>query len=134
MLVTDTFYSTVMQTLADLVRAARARKKLTQEELAERMGVERNWLASVETGRIELPSPDRFELMERHLGITREDMLRAAGYLGPARESDLFAEITRIAALDNLTDRMDALRDLPPQVFDVIEAMALAMVRQSLTR
>ena len=39
MLVADTFYSTVMQTLADLVRAARARKKLTQEELAERMGV-----------------------------------------------------------------------------------------------
>lgn len=133
-LATPTFYSSVMRTLAELVRDARARKKMTQEEMADHMGVERNWLAAVETGRIELPSPDRFELLERHLGVTREEMLRAAGYLGPEREADLFAVISRIAALDDLTDRIAALRSLPPPVFAVIEAMALAMVRQSLGR
>lgn len=132
MLARRTFYSTFMQTLAELVRDARNRNKWTQEELAERMGVERNWIAALETSRIELPSPDRFELLERHLGVTREEMLRAAGYLGPAREADLFAEISRIAAIDDLSDRMAELRRLPSQVFDVIEAMALAMVRQSL--
>lgn len=133
-LVRDTFYSNVMQTLAEMIRDARNRNKWTQEELAERMGVERNWIAALETGRIELPSIDRFELLEQHLGVTREEMLRAAGYLGPAREADLFAEIARIAAIDDLVDRMAELRRLPPQVFDVIEAMALAMVRQSLER
>lgn len=128
----QTIYDSAMQTLGDLVREARQRKHLSQEGAAERMGVERNWLAQLETNRIELPGPARFELIERHLGVTREEMLRAAGYLGPARDGDLYGEISRIAALDDLGDRMAALRRLPPAVFRVIEAMALALVRQSL--
>lgn len=131
-LAAQTSYACLMSTLAELVKEARQRKKLSQEQAAELMGVDRNWLAQLETDRIDLPSPDRFELLERYLGVTREEMLRAAGYLGPAREADLFAEIARIAAIDDLTDRMAELRRLPSQVFDVIEAMALAMVRQSL--
>lgn len=130
-----TFYSIRMDTLGDLVRAARTRNKWTQEELAERMGVDRNWIAGVETDRIQLPSPDRIELIEQHLGITRQEMLRAAGYLGPSTDADqLFAEISRIAALDSLSDRVAALRRLPPPVYALVEAMAVSLVLKSVGR
>lgn len=130
MLVPQTSYASLMRTLADLVRQARVGKKWSQETAAEHIGVERNWIAQLETERIDLPSRERLELLERHLGISREEMLRAAGYLGPAAKVDLMAEFRRISVIADLEDQMQALEALPPDVFVALEAMAHRILRQ----
>lgn len=131
MLATRTLYVRRMRSLGDLVSEARARKGWTQEEAAERLGVKRNWLAQLETDRIDLPGPEYLEILERHYGVSREEMLRAAGYLGPPLAYDLLGEMRRIAAIDDLEERIEALRQLPPEVFLVIEAAAHGLLRRS---
>ncbi len=121
-----------MASLGEVVREARLRKKWSQEVAAERMGVDRNWLAQLETDRIDLPKPERFELLERHLGISREEMLRAAGYLGPATDIELMSEFRRVATIEDLEQQMEALEALPNEVFVALEAMAHRLLRERL--
>ena len=131
MLALQTPYFGAMTTIAQLVREARARKKWTQEYAAERMGVKRNWIAQIETDGIDLPRPEMLALIERHLGVSREEMLRAAGYLGPSLEINLMDEFMRIAAIDDLEDQIAELQRLPPAVYASVEAMAHLILRRT---
>jgi transcriptional regulator with XRE-family HTH domain len=130
---TLTFYDQRMKTtLGRLVRDARAELKLTQEEAAERMGVERNWLAQIETDRVSLPSPEKLAVLERYLGLSREAMLRAAGYLGPAMGDDIVTVFRRVALTADLEDKIRLIESLPVEVQAALEVFAAQLVRERL--
>jgi transcriptional regulator with XRE-family HTH domain len=130
---TLTFYDQRMKTtLGRLVRDARAELKLTQEEAAERMGVERNWLAQIETDRVSLPSPEKLAVLERYLGLSREAMLRAAGYLGPAMGDDIVTVFRRVVLTADLEDKIRLIESLPVEVQAALEVFAAQLVRERL--
>lgn len=120
-----------MRTLATLVQEARARRGWTQEEAAEAMDVSRGWIGQLETGLIKRPRPPFRKKLEEHLGITREDMARAVGEIGPAQTIDMWNEIRRIAAISEPEDQEEELRGLPPEVLRVLEGLAVNLVRRT---
>ncbi len=66
--------------LARLVRANRERLRLTQGELAERVGVSRSAISELEAGRIEQPRAAVFARLGKALGVPAAALLAAAGY------------------------------------------------------
>lgn len=121
----------IMNALGQLIRNARESKDLSQEELAELLGVSKGWVGQVETGRINRPRAQYLALLEQHLGISRDDMARAMGMIGPEVTLDVQAEVRRLREIDDPKVRAAALRALSPDLFQVMEAMALDMVRQT---
>lgn len=120
-----------MNALGQLIRNARESKDLSQEELAELLGVSKGWVGQVETGRINRPRAQYLALLEQHLGISRDDMARAMGMIGPEVTLDVQAEVRRLREIDDPKVRAAALRALSHDLFQVMEAMALDMVRQT---
>jgi len=118
-----------MDTLAQVVKRAREKKGWSQEELAERLGVSKGWVGQVETGRIDRPRPRYLALLEQHLGVSRDELARGMDMLGPAATGDVLVEIRRIRAIDDPVQRAQALRELPPDLYEMIEWLALDMVR-----
>lgn len=117
--------------LAQLIREARLAKEWSQADLATHMGVSRGYIGQLETGKIGLPRQQQREQLERLLGISQEQMLRAAGQLSPTESIDIMAELRRIRAMANPDDRVRALKALPPEVVQSIEDLAVDAVRQS---
>ncbi len=115
-----------------LIKQAREDRRMTQERLAELLNVNRGYIGQIEAGTIKFPGPQRLELLEEHLGISREEMLRAAGRLGPAPQIDIMAELRRINAIDDPDTRVQALEDLPEDVQEVIRRLSLDFVRQAI--
>jgi transcriptional regulator with XRE-family HTH domain len=62
------------------VRANRERLRLTQSELAERVGVSRSAISEIEAGRIEQPRAAVFARLGKALGVPAAALLAAAGY------------------------------------------------------
>lgn len=108
--------------LGRLVREQRARLRLTQAELAERVGVSRSAISELEAGRIEQPRASVFARLAAALGLPAAALLAAAGY--PATEvllevetdelAVLAASLARIAGSERawLRTRLIELRDL----------------------
>jgi transcriptional regulator with XRE-family HTH domain len=101
----------------------RERLRLTQGELAQRVGVSRSAISELEAGRIEQPRAAVFARLGKALGIPAAALLAAAGY--PAEsEVMLGLEVDEIALLagslanlagnerDWLRARLLELRDL----------------------
>src|SRR6266850_6340254 len=66
--------------LGQLVREQRARLRLTQSELAARVGVSRSAISELEAGRIEQPRASVFARLASALGLPAAALLAAAGY------------------------------------------------------
>ena len=66
--------------LAGLVRARRERLHLTQQELAQRIGVSRSEISEIEAGRIQHPRPGVFARLGKVLGVPGAALLAAVGY------------------------------------------------------
>lgn len=115
-----------------LIKRAREEQGLTQEQLAERLNTNRGYIGQLETGSIKLPGPKRMALLERYLGVSRDQMLRAAGRLGPADSIDLAAELRRIRAIEDPETRAQALEDLPDDIQESIRLLSLDYVRQAI--
>lgn len=120
-----------MNSLAELIQNRRNAKGWTQDDLAEAMGVSRGYIGQIETGLIRRPRPRFRDLFEKTLGISREEWLRATDGLASSPPADVMAEIRRIAQIRDLEDQVAELRQLPPEVVDVLEALALGLVRQT---
>lgn len=119
---------------ADLIREARIKKGWTQDQLAEAMDVSRGYIGQVETGLVRHPREKYLRLFEKHLNLTREQLLRAGGLLGAESKYDVMAEVRRIAAIDNLDQQEAELRQLPPELVQLMENMALQHVRRAFRR
>jgi transcriptional regulator with XRE-family HTH domain len=79
------------------VRANRERLRLTQGELAEKVGVSRSAISELEAGRIEQPRAAVFARLAKALGLPAAALLAAAGY--PAEEVLMGLEADEIGLL-----------------------------------
>jgi transcriptional regulator with XRE-family HTH domain len=120
-----------MNTLAHIVKQAREAKGWSQEELAEKIGVSKGWVGQVETGRIDRPRPKYLTLLEDHLGISRDELARGMNMIGPAATGDVLVELGRIRQIADSKERAAALRGLPRDLYEMIEWLALDMVRRT---
>lgn len=118
--------------LAQLIIEGRQAQRWSQTELAEKMGVDRAYIAQLETGRINLPRVDRMKKLEQLLGISRSEMLQAAGRMDKDTTMDVRAALQRIKAMPDLNDRIIALKNLPPDIQDAIQVLAMDMMRQAI--
>jgi transcriptional regulator with XRE-family HTH domain len=110
-------------TLGRLVRTNRERLRLTQGQLAERVGVSRSAISELEAGRIKQPRAAVFARLGTALGVPAAVLLAAAGYPAESEivmglEGDeisvLAASIMQLAGGDRvwLRARLMDLRDL----------------------
>lgn len=65
-----------------LIRAARLRRGWQQQELADRIGVDRGYISTIENGKRNWPQSYVRPLSD-HLGIDEVDMAVAAGLISP---------------------------------------------------
>jgi len=72
-----------LRTLGRNVRRIRDARRYTQDELGERAGTTRNYIASLETGRIKVPSAWKLHDIARALDVTMETLLGAPGLSAP---------------------------------------------------
>lgn len=100
-----------MATLGDMVREARERKGLTQEDLEELAGVSQTHISQIETGKTKMPTIPMIERLAGVLELDTNAMKVLAGYpvvyLDAHNNVVPFPEIIkrRIAEnSDNLTD------------------------------
>lgn len=66
--------------LAGIVRARRQDLHLTQQQLAERVGVSRSEISEIEAGRVRHPRAGVFASLGRVLGLPAAALLAAVGY------------------------------------------------------
>jgi transcriptional regulator with XRE-family HTH domain len=85
-------------TLADLVAERRNALGYTMRGLAARVGVSSAYIAHIEHGRIETPSPHVLAALSRELHVSETALLRAIGYLQPQESSGDTIEPTRSLA------------------------------------
>jgi transcriptional regulator with XRE-family HTH domain len=109
-------YSLPMQELADLVRDARKRRGLTQEQLAEAIDRSYSWVGMLETGKVDRLKPRVLRRISEVLQVPREDFLRATGELDEPAEEDLATLLLRLDALPTPEERRAAFRELPVPV------------------
>ena len=68
------------KSFGQIVREARAKKGLSQKELAARAGVHHSYISKIESGR-ELPSQEKVGELANALGVEKLSFELAAGYL-----------------------------------------------------
>lgn len=71
-----------MSTVGKKVASARIKAKLTQQGLADRAGLKRSWVVSLETGRMATPSAAKLERVARELGLNYRELLALTNQLG----------------------------------------------------
>jgi len=65
------------------LRELRLAKDLTHAQVGEAAGISRSYVSRLESGEVGLPSRDVLRRLAAVLGTSRDDLLRAAGYLEP---------------------------------------------------
>ena len=82
---------TVGSLLGEWVRKARLAQGLSQRQLADQSGLSRSYVCDIERGRGAEPSLATLDKLSMALGISRSDLMQAAGLIDKAlvpRESD----------------------------------------------
>lgn len=111
-----------MATLSGRVKAGRRKARLTQEVLAQRVGMTRQWVAAVETDRIAQPRPAQLRSLAEELGLDYSELLAMTNQLGevsnpaPTTGSDaqtitesVRAETAAVQALTQAVQRQNEL-------------------------
>lgn len=78
--------------LGDKIRELREERGWSQNELAICSGLNRSYIAHMETNRINNPSGDTFIKLSRAFNIHPEELYQAAGYIKEARIPNRFDE------------------------------------------
>lgn len=68
---------------AALVVRARRGRELSQQDVADRIGMSRSWIAAVETGQQARPDPEALERLVTLLGIDRDKLPERPSYVRP---------------------------------------------------
>ena len=102
-------------TLGDWIRVSRMQQSMSQRELADRSGLSRSYLCDIERGRGAQPSVQTLDKLAAALGVSRMDLLRAAGIIEPSPGQERSDRERRFAAL---------FRDLTPKGKDAVERFA----------
>lgn len=102
-------------TLGDWIRVSRMQQSMSQRELADRSGLSRSYLCDIERGRGAQPSVQTLDKLAAALGVSRMELLRAAGIIEPNPGQERSDRERRFAAL---------FRDLSPKGKDAVERFA----------
>ncbi len=102
-------------TLGDWIRVSRMQQSMSQRELADRSGLSRSYLCDIERGRGAQPSVTTLDKLAAALGVSRMELLRAAGIIEPNPGQERSDRERRFAAL---------FRDLSPKGKDAVERFA----------
>lgn len=79
------YYISTMNKLGEQIRRLRKERDWTQRGLAKRSGIDRGYLASIETGKVANPSATIFLALARAFNIHPEELYQAAGYIKEAK-------------------------------------------------
>ena len=66
------------------LRNLRKERRMTQQQLADAVGIDFTYLSKVENGRVAPPSEDTIREIARELQIDSEDLVLCAGKVDPA--------------------------------------------------
>ncbi len=80
--------------LRDIVRDARHRRGLTQESLAELVGMSQRWVSAMETGDIDMPRSDTMQRLSNTLDIPIADLYVAGRWAQTREEARRIAEVS----------------------------------------
>lgn len=120
-------YSLHMASLAEVVKNARKRRRLTQEALADAVGKSVSWVGMLETEKLDRPKNTELHSLSRALQVPVEDLLVAMGQLEePAEDPALLLQ--RIAALPTAEERLGAVEALPEPVFRALAILSNDLV------
>lgn len=125
-----------MSTFSENLLALRRLSRLTQEQVAERVGVSRQALAKWETGET-LPDVERSRLLAELYGVSLDDLVSAPPSMGlpiPPRGKHLFG-VVRVGDKGQIVIPQKARRVFGIQPGDTLvvmgdEAQGLALVRE----
>ncbi len=70
-------------TLGRRIKQLRHALDLTHAQVAERAGISRSYVTRLEADQVDLPSKEVLPRLAEALGTTRDDLVRAAGYIAP---------------------------------------------------
>jgi transcriptional regulator with XRE-family HTH domain len=116
-----------------LLKAARKKRGWTMADVAQRLEVSRGYVGQLELDMIVgLPRPQILEAIERELGVSREDIARASGHLGPSTTIDPYAEFKRLAELPTDDARYEELLKLPPGVLPALGVIARTLIARAI--
>ncbi len=101
--------------LGEWIRVSRMQQSMSQRELADRSGLSRSYLCDIERGRGAQPSVQTLDKLAAALGVSRMELLRAAGIIEPSPGQERSDRERRFAAL---------FRDLSPKGKDAVERFA----------
>lgn len=121
-------YSTAMKTLSDVVRDARTARRMTQEDLAEAIGLSYGYVGQLETGKVARPRATTLRKLAAALQVPLDDLVVATGQLDAYRV-DAEAQIVRIAALPTVQERLNAWRGLSPELRGAILKLSQDLLR-----
>lgn len=127
-----------MDTLGQIVKAARQAKGLTQAELGKLAGMATSSVGMLESGRVDRPFPETLRKLSKALGLTMEELVAATGQLEPPSvtpddisQERIEAEVHRIAAIPGTQAKMDALMQLSPALFELVEGLVYEVIQSS---
>ena len=70
--------------LGDRLRRLRGLRRLTQEQLSERSGVRRDYIANLERGKVSVPrDPENLRLLATALGVPLRELAQNTGWYDP---------------------------------------------------
>ncbi len=110
-------YLLLVRSYGDLIREARERKGMSQDELAERLGVSASTISNMENSHHRPTIPKNFNALVLALGLSPEELLRAMGVeMTPAPTTRLPRGLVRAAI------------QLPPARLAQLEEIALGLL------
>ena len=115
-------------TLGTRVRELRELAGLTQDELAEKIGVDRSYIAHIEHGRARQPSPDVLLALARALSTSAADLYMAI--LGEEGRRALSREDVP-PRYHPIIDEIEAIRGINPQAADDLEMTLRFHIQQT---
>jgi transcriptional regulator with XRE-family HTH domain len=104
------------KTIADFVRDARAARGMTQEELADRLGMTPGYVGILETGKVGRPRVQTLRKLAAALDVPLQDLVATTGQIDAPPSDDIAILLHRIAGLRTPDDRRAAFRQLPESV------------------
>jgi transcriptional regulator with XRE-family HTH domain len=119
-------------TFGEEVRQERHRKRMSQEQLAEALGISREAVSKIERGDTKRPGPEILKGIEETLGLSRLRFYQLTSEVDLDREEDVGALLQYIAALPTHEERMEAWRQLPVEVRDAITTLMQDVLRDAM--
>lgn len=93
------------QSLGSLIRERRLRVDMSQQELADRLGMTREWLTRLERDEIRQPNVDLLNRLSRIIPVGILEIVIAVGY---DLDANLRTDAELMKRMLNLTDSLDA--------------------------